>query len=393
MRVLIVGAGIGGPSLAYWLARFGHDVTVVEKASALRTGGYMVDFWGSGIEVAARMGILPRLMAEGYRFRELREVNARGRRVARLNASRLSSAAGGRYVTIGRSDLSRAVFEAAGDSVETVFGDTVSHLGDDGERVRVAFAHRAPQEFDLVVGADGLHSRVRELAFGPDAAYERPLGIAVAAFDLPDYAPRDELVAVTHTEVGAQVLRLARRDGSTMFYITFRHDGPAPLDDAAAQRALLRSRLAGFGWEVPQILERMPEARTFYLDVASQIRMPSWSRGRIALVGDAGAAPSLLAGQGAALAMVEAYVLACALEQERSDHVAAFARWEQTLGAVVRSKQDAAVGLGAAFAPRSRVQLLMRNGILALMRIPAVADRAMGRSLRDPIDLPPVPAA
>jgi 2-polyprenyl-6-methoxyphenol hydroxylase-like FAD-dependent oxidoreductase len=270
-----------------------------------------------------------------------------------------------------------------------IFDDTVVGLHDTGGRVEVSFDRSAPREFDLVIGADGLHSRVRALAFGPEAGFERYLGIALAVFDIEGYRPRDELVAVTHTEVGAQALRAARRDDATMICFTFRHDGDLPLDDVPAQQELLRRRLGGMGGEVPKMLERMPEAQTFYLDKASQIRMPSWSSGRIALVGDAGACPSFLAGQGSALAMVEAYLLADALRTSGGDHRAAFPAYERRLMPVVKSKQDGAIGLGGAFAPRNRAQLLLRNTAVSLMGIPMVANLVMGRSLRDPIELPP----
>ncbi len=391
MRVLIVGAGIAGPTLAYWLRRAGHEPVLVEHAPRLRQGGYLVDFWGSGFDVAERMGIVPRLMAEGYRVRKLREVSATGRQIAHLDPRNVIGGVGDRYVSIGRSDLGAVLFEALNGEVETIFGDTVQALDDDGGRVRVEFAHGAPREFDLVVGADGLHSRVRSLTFGPGEEFERYLGITVAAFDVEGYGPRDELVAVTHTEVGVQALRFSLRDGATMFCFTFRYDGDVPVEDVAAQQELLRSRLRGVGWEVPEMLRRMPEARTFYLDRASQIRMPAWSRGRVALIGDAAACPSFLAGQGSALAMVEAYVLAAELQLSGGEHSTAFASYERQLASLVRVKQDAAIGLGAAFAPRNRGQLLLRNTVLGLMGIPLVAKLAMGRSLRDPIELPPPP--
>jgi 2-polyprenyl-6-methoxyphenol hydroxylase-like FAD-dependent oxidoreductase len=240
-----------------------------------------------------------------------------------------------------------------------------------------------------VVGADGLHSRVRRLTFGPDDRYERDLGIAVAAFDIDGYRPRDENVAVGHTEAGFQAIRLAMRDGATMFLVTFRLAGPIPEDDMAAQQAVLRRALAGAGGEVPGILARLPEARTFYFDKAAQIRMPSWSAGRITLIGDAGAGPSLLAGQGGALAMVEAYTLASELARHPGNHAAAFAAVHDRLAPLVLSKQDAAVGLGVAFAPRTRFELAMRNTIMRTMAVPFIGRLVMGRSLRDQITLPP----
>ncbi|MBN9610151.1 MAG: hypothetical protein BGO26_02340 [Actinobacteria bacterium 69-20] len=390
MKILIVGAGIAGPTLAYWLLRSGHEPTLVERAPALREGGYLVDFWGAGFEVAERMGLVPRLMADGYRVREMREVSNSGKRIAHLNPLRvIDGAAAGRFVSIARSDLARATYDSLDGQVETIFGDTVDEITETEDHAAVRFASGAAREFDLVIGADGLHSRVRSLAFGPEADFERYLGITVAAFNLDGYQPRDELVAVTRTQVGMQALRLALRDGSTMFCFMFRHDGRLPPEDVAAQQAILRERVRAAGWEVPRILDQLPHARTFYMDRASQIRMPSWSQGRVALVGDAAACPSLLAGQGSALAMVEAYILAAALHEAGNDYTAAFHQYQSRLGLLVRAKQDAAIRLGAAFAPRNRRQLLLRNTVIGLMGIPIVARLAVGRSLRDPIHLPP----
>lgn len=390
MRVLIVGAGIGGTTLAYWLHRSGHEPTLIERAPELRTGGYVVDFWGAGFDVAERMGITAELVEKGYDIFEVRQVDGAGRPIASLDQGQLAGSAQGRLVTVARSDLAATIYGALDRTVETIFGESVSQIDDDGERVRVRFASGTSRDFDLVVGADGLHSTVRRMHFGPDADYEKHLGISVAAFDVPGYRPHEPHVAVAHAGVGFQALRLALRDDATIFLATFRHDGDIPEGDVEAQQQILRHHLSGARWEVPEMLRRLPDARTFYFDRASQIRMPAWSRGRVALIGDAAACPSLLAGQGSALAMVEAYVLAAALARS-DDHTAAFAEYESTLASVVRTKQKAAIGLGTAFAPANRVQLFARNAIMKLMKVPLVARLAIGRSLSDPIDLPPPP--
>jgi 2-polyprenyl-6-methoxyphenol hydroxylase-like FAD-dependent oxidoreductase len=344
------------------------------------------------------MGIVPELRGRGYHFAEARAVGRDGRRIASFEPKAFIGS-GDRYVTIARSDLASTIFEALDGRVETVFADTVEAINDseddgiDGDGVHVTFRSGTRREFDLVVGADGLHSRVRALAFGPQQRFEHHLGIVVAAFDVAGYRPRDELVAVMHAEVGFQLLRLSLRDDVTMFCLTLRDSGHVPLDSPGAQQALLRRKLASAGWETSAALDAMAGARTFYFDRVSQIRMPAWSRGRVALIGDAAACPSLLAGQGSALAMVEAYVLAAELAQAHGDHLTAFTRYHARLAALLRSKQDAAKGLGLAFAPRNHFQLAVRNTVMRLLGLPRIPDLVMGRSLRDAVELPAIPAA
>ncbi len=386
MRILVVGAGIAGPTLAHWLLRAGHEPTIVERAPGPRRGGYLVDFWGAGFDVAERMGLVPELRRRGYVLSGARAVDRAGRGFATLRPDKIMGPSL-RYVSIARSELAEAILATVRDRVEIIWGDTIAELTDTGRQVDVRFRSGGTRTFDLVVGADGLHSVVRRLAFGPDEAYLHPLGAAVAAFEADGYRPRDELVAFMYAEVGFQAMRLSLRHDATLFLITFSHDGPLPIDDRAGQEALLRDTLTGGGWEVPAILDQLPAAADLYLDTVAQVRMPTWHRGRVALIGDAGSSPSLLAGQGSALAMAQAYTLAAELAAH-PDHVEAFTGYERRLLPLLRSKQTGAIGLRTSFAPANRRQLFVRNTVMRLMGLPKMADIAMGRSFRDRVDLP-----
>ena len=220
MRVLISGAGIAGPTLAYWLGHYGFEPTLLESAPALRTGGYVIDFWGVGFDIADRMGLLPEIRRKGYLVREVIVVNERGKRVSGFSVDVFSRITEGRYISLPRGDLAAAIFAKIDGRVETIFGDSVHVIEQTETSVRVSFQSGAARDFDLVVGADGLHSRVRELVFGPESRFEKYLGYKVAAFETPGYRPRDELTYVMYTEVWRPrgPLYHARRPHHVSFY-------------------------------------------------------------------------------------------------------------------------------------------------------------------------------
>lgn len=390
--VLISGLGIAGPTLAYWLLRHGFIPTIVERSPSPRPGGYMIDFWGVGYDVAERMNLLPILEADSYRLEELRLVDASGRRIGGFDARVFRTATRGRFLSLLRGDLALRLYELVEDRIDVIFGDTIGSLDEDNDGVHVRFERSLPQRFDLVVGADGLHSNVRALAFG-DGRVEHHLGYCTAAFTVHGYPHRDEGAYVSYAIPGRQAARYALRGGRTAFFLVFAQDTPPAFDphDTEAQMALLRRVFHGAGWECDQILSSMARADDFYFDIVAQARMRTWSRGRVALVGDAAYCPSLLAGQGSAFAMAGALVLAHALKAHAGDHRAAFADYQRRFKPFVDRKQIAAERFGGWFAPRTPFRLRLRNLATNVMNTPGLGGFLMRRSFGDAFELPADP--
>lgn len=386
MRIVINGIGVAGPALAFWLNKAGHDVLLVEEAPQLRTAGYIIDFWGIGYDIAERMGVIDAIRAIGYQVREVRLVDRHGRKRGGMDVDVFDRLTHDRFTSVRRSDISATIFHALEGKVETIFGDSVAGMAESGSSVRVRFDHAAEREVDLVIGADGLHSRVRELAFGPESDFETSLGYHVAAFEAVGYRPRDELVFVSHTLPGRQISRFSMRDDRTLFLFIFRDElmGSEP----GTPKARLRHVFSGVGWEWPRIEAELERASDIYFDSVSQIRMSRWTKGRVALVGDAAACVSLMAGEGTGLAIAEAYVLAGELNTCGGDVSAAFARYEARLMSFVRKKQAAAAKFASSFAPRTSAGIFFRNQVTRLMGVPFIAELVIGRSLRDDIVLP-----
>ena len=387
--ILISGIGIAGPTLAYWLQKAGFAPTLIERAPALRRGGYVIDFWGLGYDIAERMGLRAAIERIGYHARELRIVDDRGRRIAGFGTEVFAAVTGGRYVTLGRSDLSRLLVERLGGSTELLFGDEIVALEQSGDQVAVAFKHAPPRRFDLVIGADGLHSGVRKLVFGPRESFEHSLGYCVAAFEAPGYRPREDDIYAMYGRPGRMVGRFTLRDDRTLFLFVFAAEPDARLfGDPAAQKALLHTRYGDGGWESGSIMTALDCAAELYFDRVSLIDMPRWSQGRVALLGDAAFCVSLVTGQGSALAMTAAYVLAGELARAEGDHAEAFARYEARLRDFIGAKQKGAARFAGAFAPKTRWGLFLRNQIIQAARIPGLARLAIGRDIVDKLRLP-----
>ncbi|RUZ19781.1 FAD-binding domain [Mesorhizobium sp. M7A.F.Ca.US.003.02.2.1] len=386
--VLISGGGIAGPALAFWLAAGGFRPTLIERAPHLRTGGYVIDFWGLGYGIAERMGLEEEINRVGYHVREVRFVNDRGKRVTGFGTDVFTELTAGRFVTLGRSDLSKLLFDKIKDTTEVIFDDEILGLQEHPAGVRVNFKQGGERAYDLVIGADGLHSGVRRLAFGPQQQFEKKLGYAVAAFECAGYRPRDEDVYLMYGQPGRMLGRFTLRDNRTLFLFVFAAGNdpvPATLE---MQKAVLRKIYGGGGWECPSILNALDGIDDLYFDSVSQIRMNRWSQGRIALTGDAAFCVSLLAGQGSALAMISAYILAGELFRAEGRYQEAFRTYETLLRDYIDKKQRGAERFATAFAPRTQLGLFVRNLVISTFAIPGVARLAIGREIADALQLP-----
>ncbi len=386
--ILISGLGIAGPTLAFWLRAGGFEATVVEHSPRLRTGGYVIDFWGLGYDIAERMGLRKDIERVGYHVQAVRIVDDRNRRIAGFGTNIFRELTNGRYVTLGRSELSHLLFEKVGRTSEVVFDNEVVSLEEREDHVCVQFRRGRARQFDLVIGADGLHSQIRRLAFGPQNQFEKNLGYAVAAFEVFGYWPRDDDIYVMYGRPGRALGRFTLRENRTLFLFVFATGNDVLPDALNSQKELLHTLYADCKWECPNILDELNGTQELYFDRVSQIRMTSWSRGRIGLVGDAGFCVSLLAGQGSALAMTSAYVLAGELAKAGGRHEEAFRRYEALLRPYIDTKQRGAERFGGALAPKTRRGLWFRNQVTNAFSIPGVARLAVGREIIDTLRLP-----
>jgi 2-polyprenyl-6-methoxyphenol hydroxylase-like FAD-dependent oxidoreductase len=393
-KVLIAGASIAGPTLAYWLDRYGMEPTVVERALELRLGGQNVDVRGAGRVVAARTGIEDAVRAAGTGEQGLAFVDATGATQAAFPATtRDGQGDGGDSFTaeleILRGDLAEILYDHTRDRVPYRFGDSIAALDDDGRRVRVGFEHGPEEDFDVVIAADGLRSTTREIAM-PEQADIRFLGLCMAYFTIPRDATDTDWWRWYAAGDGRTVTLRPDRHGSTraMLSLLSRSSAPARLSPDA-QKELLHSEFADAGWQAERVLDGMDHTSDFYFEAISQVRAPALSDGRIGLVGDAAYCASPISGMGTTLALVGAYVLASELAR-RDDHRAAFTAYESIMRPYVKKAQKLLPGTARIANPRSRGGVRLLNTAARLAATPAATWMAgrLTSSSTPAIDIP-----
>jgi 2-polyprenyl-6-methoxyphenol hydroxylase-like FAD-dependent oxidoreductase len=378
MRVVICGAGISGLALAHRMHAHGWDVVVLERATGPREQGYMIDFFGPGLDAAEAMGLLPGLREQAHPITEATYVDASGRPTATLTFARFAAVEDGRLLSLLRSELEAELRARLPDAVEVRYGTGVADVRAEPDGVDVGLLDGARLAADLLVGADGVHSTVRRLVFGEEWRFLRYLGFHTAAFQFDDpvvEAATRHRVCLTDTPQ-RQMGIYGLGGGRVATFTVHRTPDPTLPEDA---RVAVQEVYGSLGWLVPRALAACPPAPDVFYDQVAQIEMPRWSHGRVTLVGDACGAVSLLAGQGASLGIGGAYVLAEELAGAPTVEVG-LQRYERTWRPLVADRQEAGRRAARWFLPASRRRVRLRRAALKLARLPGL-DRLVVTSI------------
>jgi len=364
MRILVSGAGIAGLTVAYWLRHYGFTPTIVERAPSLLKGGYKIDVRGTALQVLRRMGVHDAVVAASTDMQGALLVDADGNLIKRMSGDDFGHRAG-EDLEIVRGNLCQILMEQISDA-EFIFDDSIEAISQSSDIVHVSFSKNSAREFDLVVGADGLHSTVRGLVFGDESRFVRDLRLYLCVYTVPNYLGLDRM-EMQYSELG-RVAAIWSSSGDADAKACFGFTAPVQIDlrDRTQQQRVLANVYDGVGWEIPRLLKLMPDAHDFYFDAAAQIRMEHWSQGRVVLVGDAGYCASPMSGQGSSLALIGAYVLSGELAAA-STHQAAFNQYEKEMRPFVMLNQE--LGRKAANLMRSKERNSFKWLLEQMMRI------------------------
>jgi 2-polyprenyl-6-methoxyphenol hydroxylase-like FAD-dependent oxidoreductase len=370
VRVLISGASVAGPTTAYWLCRHGFSVTVVERMplARVRTSGHAVDLFGPAMDVAEWTGVLPAVTDARTRTDIVSFQRERGRAVD-VEMRRLVAGTSGQHVEIMRGELAAILYEATRADATYLFEDSIRSLDEDPDGITVTFEHAPADRFDLVIGADGLHSVVRRVVFGPENQFRRFLGGYLAGAALPNDLGLEGTMVVWNAPGRLAAIYPVYHTTTARGGFLFRVDEELAFDhrDVQAQKQLLHQIYGTDGWQVPKLLAAIDAADDFYFDSISQIVMPSWTKGRVALVGDAGYSPGPAVGGGTSLAMVGGYVLAEELGRAGSGYPAGLLAYQDRMRDVTVNARKIGMTTMATLIPRTAIQVRLIPELLRLI--------------------------
>lgn len=360
VKILVSGAGIAGLSAAITLRASGHDVTVVERADHLRVNGSPIDIRGESIAVAEKMGVLDDIRARRIDMSErVQFVDRAGAVVAEIPDDQINDSADD--IEIPREDLTRILHEKLDPATQLLFGESIANMRDDGTGVDIDFASGHADRYDLVIGADGMHSAVRRLTFGPERQFLHHLGLYVALADLPEHTPRDRINPMYNYP--GHLIGIATFNDQALVIFSFRSPWiDYDYHDLHAQKQIVADAFAGHDeWRIPELLRAAQDDPDFYFDSISQIRMPCWHQGRVVLVGDAAHCASNLSGRGTSLALTGTWYLAEALRDHPDDLSRAFGQYEHHQRPRAARAQATATPGGELLIPETQELLDERN--------------------------------
>lgn len=373
--ILVSGASIAGPALAYWLRRYGFTPTIVERAPAPRNGGQAIDLRGVARTVVERMGIMEEIRQAHTGTHGMFVVNSAGKRLSSMDSETMNGSGGLiADIEILRGELVRILYAATRDDVEYIFDDSITSMAQQENGVSVTFERNAPRVFDFVIGADGLHSNVRSLAFDDESRVTHDMGCYVAIFSAPNEYHLDgwELIYQMpgSRHLAGKSVGIYPTHGNRQVNAAFYFAAPqlnVTRHDILEQKQILARTFDGEAWKIPQLLDAMWDAPDFYFDRIAQTRLKQWSHGRVALLGDAAYCPSPLSGMGTSLALVGAYVLAGELAATTDEYAGAFARYQNAMGEAVMRAQRFAESSPGFLLPKSRFQIWSINTAMRMM--------------------------
>ncbi len=337
-NILISGAGVAGLTLAYWLKRYGFTPTLIEIHPSLRTGGYKIDFRGVALEILKRMEIYSAIVENRTTITHAVYVDKAGNHVTQMSADLCGTRLDGIDLEIMRGHLCSIIKEELGE-IECLFGDSITQILENSDGAYVEFEKNKPRTFDIVVGADGLHSTVRKLVFGDESNFSQKFGIYVSVFSIPNFLNLNACEIEHHSLRKFVNIYRDRKDALAKVAIAFSVDKPFYSRDQKEQKKLIEKVFANSKWVMPEILTAMKESPDFYFDSMTQIHMSHWSKGRITLVGDAAYSPTPMSGQGTSIAIAGAYILAGELADAKGDYQIAFSEYEKLMHPFAKENQ------------------------------------------------------